>query len=127
MSKKPIYSYLLLAILNPVGIYIFMVTGWLCGDKPIIIIGVLSVLSIVVGILCLKIENKKICKLLYYIIPVCGIILFPILIIILAGYAKFEDSILNKTLPFIWMNACWIAQIIAAYFTFKKKQDKFVV
>lgn len=124
MSKKSIYTYLLFAILNPIGILIFMVTGWLCGDKPIIIIGVLSVLSIVVGILCLKIENKKVCRIFYYLIPMCGIIIFPILVSILAGYAKFEDSVLNKTWPFVWMNVCWIAQVIAAYFTFKKTQDK---
>ncbi|OYT52804.1 MAG: hypothetical protein B6U72_07385 [Candidatus Altiarchaeales archaeon ex4484_2] len=99
-----------------------MLTGWLCGDKPIIIVMISSLLSIIASVSCLKKHSKKSIKIFYYLVPIVSIILFPILVSIFADYAKLEYSILNKTWPFIWMNAFWIAQIAAASFTFKETE-----
>lgn len=122
MNKKLIYAYIFFALINSVGIGVFMLTGWLCGDKPIMIIAISSLLSIIVAVLCLKEYRKQSIKVLYYLVPALSIIIFPIIVSVLAGYAKFEDSVLNKTWPFVWMNAFWIAQIVAASFTFKKDE-----
>lgn len=122
MNKKLIYVYIVFALINPVGIGVFMLTGWLCGDKPIIIIATSSLLSIIAAVLCLKEYSKKIVKVLYYLVPLFFIFVFPVIVSLLAGYATFEDSVLNKTWPFVWMNAFWIAQIVIATFTFKKKE-----
>jgi len=124
MNKKLIYVYLLFAVLNPIGVGIFRLTGWLCGSNPIIIITVFSSLSIISSVLCLKKENKMIFRIFYYLIPVCSIILFPILVSVMAGYAKFESSVINKTWPFVWMNVFWVSQILVSYFTFTHLRKK---